>query len=91
MERLPAQTLRGLLQMYDAAIADLSALSDPGVAALIRRLNVHRDEVIAALPHPTGEDKRPRLLALQMAHESAINRPRVKLVRLAPRNERTRR
>jgi hypothetical protein len=49
MEPLPAQTLRGLLQMYDAAIADLSALSDPGVAALIRRLNIHRDEVIAAL------------------------------------------
>jgi hypothetical protein len=49
MHALPAQTLRGLLQLYDAAIADLSALRDPGVAAFIRRLAVHRDEVVAAL------------------------------------------
>jgi len=49
VKQLPAKTLLGLLQMYDSSIADLRALRDPGVAALIARLTLHRDEVVAAL------------------------------------------
>jgi hypothetical protein len=49
VKTLPAKTLRGLLQMYEAAIADLRQMADPSVEALIGRLTLHRDEVAAAL------------------------------------------
>jgi hypothetical protein len=49
LNRLPAKTLRDILQMYEAAIAALRAMHDPGVEALIGRMTRHRDEVIAAL------------------------------------------
>jgi hypothetical protein len=49
VKTLPAKTLLGLLQMYEAAIADLGHLADPSVEALIGRLTIHRDEVAAAL------------------------------------------
>jgi hypothetical protein len=49
MNPLPAQTLRGLLRTYETAIAELRAMSDPAVEALIGRMIFHRDEVIAAL------------------------------------------
>jgi hypothetical protein len=49
MKRLNKQTLRGLLQMYEAAIQELEALRDPGVTGLLRRMEQHRAEVIAAL------------------------------------------
>ena len=49
MKIFPTQTLIGLLQMYDAAIAELRGLGDPEVAGLVGRLTVHRDEVVAAL------------------------------------------
>jgi hypothetical protein len=46
---LPAKTLLGLLEMYTTAIDDLRALRDPAVDGLIRRLTLHRDELVAAL------------------------------------------
>jgi hypothetical protein len=49
MRNMPAKTLRGLLRMYETAIADLQAMHDPAVESLIRRLTLHRDEVVAAL------------------------------------------
>lgn len=49
MNPLPAQTLRGLLRLYDTAIAELRAMRDPAVEGLIGRMLVHRDEVVAAL------------------------------------------
>jgi hypothetical protein len=49
MKPLSAQTLRGLLRMYEAAIAELQAMRDPDVESLIGRLTRHRDEVVAAL------------------------------------------
>ncbi|HET7766659.1 MAG TPA: hypothetical protein VFK92_16360 [Burkholderiales bacterium] len=49
MQPLPTQTLVDMLRMYDTAIADLRAMHDPTVAKLIKRLALHRDEVIAAL------------------------------------------
>lgn len=42
-------TLLGLLRMYEGAIKDLEETRDPGVAGLIRRLERHRAELIAAL------------------------------------------
>jgi len=35
--------------MYTAAIDDLRAMRDPAVDGLIRRLTLHRDELVAAL------------------------------------------
>ena len=49
MKDLPAETLLGLLRMYEAAIADLRATGDVGVEGLIMRLTRHRIEVIDAL------------------------------------------
>jgi hypothetical protein len=49
VEPLPTQTLLGLLQMYETAIADLRAMRDPAVVKLIDRLALHRDEVVLAL------------------------------------------
>jgi hypothetical protein len=36
-------------QVYEAAIAELEATRDPGVAGLIQRFETHRADVIAAL------------------------------------------
>jgi hypothetical protein len=49
MNRLPAKTLRDMLQMYEVAIAELRAMHDPGVEAFLGRMTRHRDEVVAAL------------------------------------------
>ena len=49
MKRLNKQTLLGLLQLYETAIQELTALRDPKVAGLLRRMEEHRAEVIAAL------------------------------------------
>jgi hypothetical protein len=49
MNHLPAKTLREILQMYEVAIAELRAMHDPGVEALIGRMTRRRDEVVAAL------------------------------------------
>ena len=49
MKPLSAQTLRGLLRIYETAIAELRALRGPSVESLIGRLTRHRDEVVAAL------------------------------------------
>ena len=49
MEKLDAQTLLGLLQMYETAIAELRTTNDPGVEGLIARLTRHQADVIAAL------------------------------------------
>ena len=49
MEPLPAETLLGLLRMYESALAELRAMNDPGAEGLIVRLTRHRTEVIAAL------------------------------------------
>ncbi len=49
MKPLSAQTLRGLLQTYETAIAELRAMRDPTVETLIDRMMRHRDEVVAAL------------------------------------------
>jgi len=49
MKTLPASTLRILLRTYDAAIPELRALRDREVDGLIERLQLRRDEVVAAL------------------------------------------
>jgi hypothetical protein len=49
MKPLSAEVLRGLLRMYDTAIAELRAMRDPTADGLIGRMIRHRDEVVAAL------------------------------------------
>ena len=49
VDELPAETLLGLLQMYETAIAELRATSDPGVEGLIARFTRLQAEVIAEL------------------------------------------
>ena len=49
MKRLNKTTLLSLLHMYETAIRELEALRDPGVTGLLRRMEGHRAEVIAAL------------------------------------------
>jgi hypothetical protein len=49
MKPLSAEVLRGLLRMYETAIAELCAMRDPTVDGLIDRMTHHRDEVLAAL------------------------------------------
>jgi hypothetical protein len=49
VDRLDRTTLLGLLQMYESAIRELQALGDPGVTWLLRGMERHRAEVIAAL------------------------------------------
>jgi hypothetical protein len=49
VKRFNKVALLGLLQMYEGAIRDLESLRDPGVTGLVRRLQLHRAEVIAAL------------------------------------------
>jgi hypothetical protein len=49
MRRLDRATLLKLLKLYEAAIAELEATRDPGVAGLIQRFETHRADVIAAL------------------------------------------
>jgi hypothetical protein len=49
VNRLNRTTLLGLLQMYESAIRELQALRDPGVTRLVRGMERHRAEVIAAL------------------------------------------
>ena len=52
MEKLDAQTLLGLLQMYETAIAELRATNDPGVEGLIARFTLKgvKTSVQAAIP-----------------------------------------
>jgi hypothetical protein len=49
VKRLTKTTLLNLLQLYESVIRELEALRDPGVAGLLRRMERHRAEVIAAL------------------------------------------
>ena len=49
MKRLEKTTLLSLLQLYESVIRELEALRDPGVTGLLRRMEHHRAEVIAAL------------------------------------------
>jgi hypothetical protein len=49
VKQLERTTLLTLLQTYETAISELEGLRDPSVAELLRRMERHRDEVIAAL------------------------------------------
>ena len=49
VKRLSRTTLLRMLRMYDGVIRQLEALRDPGVSGLLRRMELHRAEVIAAL------------------------------------------
>ncbi len=49
MEGLDAQALLQLLGIYEAALAELRAMNDPGVEPLMRRLERNRAEALAAL------------------------------------------
>jgi hypothetical protein len=56
---LPAQTLRGLLRMYETAIAELRAMHDPTVderLAVVGRhlIETHRAEVVVHVPRQRG-------------------------------------
>jgi len=46
---LDAETLLRLLEVYETALRELGAMNDPAVSGLMRRLERHRAEVIAAL------------------------------------------
>jgi hypothetical protein len=59
MRTLPNATLLQLLELYERTIVELERLRDPGVAGLLRRIERHRAEVVAALaaqasPRPSG-------------------------------------
>ena len=49
MEGLDAETLLQLLEVYETALAELRAMDDPAVSDLMRRLERHRAEAVAAL------------------------------------------
>ena len=49
MKQLDTPTLLNLLRMYESAIRELEVMGDPSVAGLLRRMERHRAEVIAAL------------------------------------------
>jgi hypothetical protein len=49
VDQLDKMTLVKLLQLYEGAIRELKALDDPSLAGLLRRMETHRAEVIAAL------------------------------------------
>jgi hypothetical protein len=49
VKQLKKTTLLTLLQTYETAIRELERLRDPSVAALLRRMERHRAQVIAAL------------------------------------------
>ncbi len=49
MESLDAQALLVLLDVYEEALAELRAMDDPAFSGLMRRLERHRAEVVAAL------------------------------------------
>jgi hypothetical protein len=49
VDRLDTQTLHGLLQTYETALAELAAMSDPGTERLIQRVTRRRAEVVATL------------------------------------------
>jgi hypothetical protein len=49
VKHLKETTLLTLLQTYETAIGELERLRDPSVAELLRRMERHRAEVIAAL------------------------------------------
>ncbi len=59
-ERLAGDTLLGLLQIYETALAELKATGDQHVAGLMLRLERHRAEVIAALAAQSVDVARPR-------------------------------
>ena len=52
LQRLDNETLLGLLQMYEIALAELKATGDQHLAGLIMRFERHRAEVVAALGTP---------------------------------------
>jgi anti-sigma-K factor RskA len=60
LERLAGDTLLGLLQMYDTALAELKTTGDQHVAGLMLHLKRHRAEVIAALAAQSVDVARPR-------------------------------
>lgn len=49
VKKLDRTALLNLLGLYETAIRELEALRDPGTAGLLRRMESHRAEVIAAL------------------------------------------
>jgi hypothetical protein len=49
VKQLDKPTLLNLLHIYEGAIRELESLGDPGVAGLLRRMERHRAQVIAAL------------------------------------------
>ncbi len=49
VEGLDARALLVLLEIYEAALAELRAMDDPAGSELMRRLERHRAEAVAAL------------------------------------------
>lgn len=54
MKQVDRLTLLNLLDLYESVIIELEALRDPSVAGLLRRMERHRLDVIAALAAHTA-------------------------------------
>ena len=78
LERLDNETLLGLLQMYETALAELRATGDQHVAGLMFRFERHRAEVIVILAAQSADvaytAPRPRARSQATGHANGPRR-----------------